>query len=417
MKALRVLSVSSLFPNTAQPSHGIFLEHRLKYLNQRRDVEVRIVAPIPWFPFSHKIFKTYGLYARASQHEERAGIQVLHPRFPVIAKVGVSATPLLMALWIARTLSKIRKSGFAFDVIDAYYLYPDGVAAALLGRWFNVPVVLTAFGSDVSQIPQSRLPRAQIIWAMRQAQGLTAVCDALRTQMNLLASMPGRVHVVMHGVDLVLFSPPVDRSAARSSMGLQGPTLLSAGSLIPRKGHDIAISALPMLPGIRLLVAGTGPLERVLRAQAQALGVSDRVSFLGQLSQHQLAVAMGAVDALTLCSDREGIANVLMEVMACGTPPIATPIWGTPEIISSPSVGVLMRDRSPEALAEGVRTLLSSPIDRAAVRKHAEKFTWASTVAQHVTVLRDAVSDYRSLKANGNGCHVAGRSNPSVGRA
>ena len=390
MQALRILSISSLFPNIAQPSHGIFLEHRLKHLNEHQEVDVKVVAPVPWFPFSHKFFRKYGIYARASRHEERAGMHVSHPRFPVVAKVGTSITPLLMALWIARTLARIRKDGFAFDVIDAYYLYPDGVAATLLGRWFNVPVVLTAFGSDVSQIPLSRLPRAQIIWAMRQAGGLTAVCDALRRRMNALASMSDRVHVVLHGVDLVLFSPPADRDAVRLSMGLRGPTLLSAGSLILRKGHGIAISALSALPGVRLLIAGTGPLERTLRAHARASGVNDRVSFLGQLSQRQLAAAMGAADALVLCSDREGIANVLMEAMACGTPSIATSVWGTPEVISTPVVGALMRDRSPEALAECVRVLLSLPIDRAAVRNHAEQFTWASTAAQHVAVLRKA---------------------------
>jgi glycosyltransferase involved in cell wall biosynthesis len=301
-----------------------------------------------------------------------------------------------MALALSPLLRHLLADPFDFDVIDAYYLYPDGVAAALLGAWFGRPVVLTALGSDVSLISRSGLPRRQMQWAMKRAQGLTAVCEALCDGMEEMGVAPGRARAVLHGVDLDLFRPPADRDAARKMLGIEGPTLLSAGSLIPRKGHHIAIAALPALPDIKLLVVGAGSMERELRDQALAAGVGDRVAFLGEVSQDRLSALMGAVDALVLCSDREGIANVLMESLACGTPVIATPVWGTPEIITTRDVGVLLSDRSPQALAAGVHAFLAHPPDRAAARRHAERFSWTSTATQHFATLQDAVRRFHN---------------------
>jgi teichuronic acid biosynthesis glycosyltransferase TuaC len=384
---LSVVALSSLFPNPLMPAHGIFLQHRLQHLAQRPGIEVRVVAPVPWFPFPQPRFGRYGAYARVPATATAGGLPVWHPRFMSIPKLGTPVTATAMALSVARQLRAFRREGFAFDVIDAYYLYPDGVAAALLGQWFGVPVVLTAFGSDVSQLPQYPLLRRQIAWSLRQASGMTAVCTALADGMRELD--PGaEVAVVLHGVDLALFRPAADRAAGRAEQNIVSPTLLSVGHLIPRKGHGIAIEALRLLPPeTNLLIVGQGPLEAELIAQARAQGVADRVRFRGYQPQPKLAALMGAVDALVLCSDREGIANVLLESMACGTPVVATPIWGTPELVEGAPGSVLAAARTPEAIAEGVRQLLATPIDHAAVRRYAERFTWAATAEQHEAVL------------------------------
>lgn len=398
---MKVLSLSSLFPNAIQPAHGIFLEHRLKHLAAYDGVDVTVIAPVPWFPSAHPAFGRYAVYSRVPEQDQRSGLHVLHPRFPAIPKLSAHGAGLLMALAVAPTIAALIKRGIRFDVVDGYYLYPDGVACALLAQWFNLPHVLTAFGSDVTQIPRARLPRLQVLWAARRAKGLTAVCDALRVELEALGVERSRVQVILHGVDLALFDVPQkqEREATRQQLGLQGTTLLSVGSLIPRKGHGIAISALRDLPGVKLLIVGVGPLEQALRSQVRAQSLSERVTFLGELSQDRLAAVMGAADALVLCSDREGIANVLMEAMACGTPVVATPVWGTPEVVSMPEAGILMRDRSPEALAEGVRAILAKPPHRASTRNHATRFTWSATAAQHAAVLHKAIATTSSVAA------------------
>ncbi len=389
---LKILSFSTLFPNAAQPRHGIFLEHRLAHLARAGALSIRHVAPVPYFPSGHPRFGRYAQFARVPDADVRAGLLVTYPRFPLLPKVSMSVAPWLLAASMLRHLRRIRRAGFDFDLIDAYYLYPDGVAAAVLARVLRKPLLLTAFGSDVSQIPAYALPRRALLWAARQAPLMTVVCQALKDELVRLGVPANRMRVVLHGVDLHLFRPPADRAALRDSLGMTGPTLLSVGHLIDRKGHDIAIRAMPDLPGHTLLIVGDGPREAALRQLACGLGLGGRVRFLGHVDQARLPALMGAADVLVNCSDREGIANVLIEAMACGTPVAATAVWGSPEAVTTPAAGVLLRERSAAALVDGVLALHAAPPDRAATRRHAETFTWERTAAEHLQAIRDTLA-------------------------
>ena len=389
---LKILSFSTLFPNTAQPRHGIFLEHRLAHLARAGTLSIRHVAPVPYFPSGHPRFGRYAQFARVPHADVRAGLPVTYPRFPLLPKVSMSAAPWLLAAAMLRHLRRIRRAGFDFDLIDAYYLYPDGVAAAVLARILRKPLLLTAFGSDVSQIPAYALPRRALLWAARQAPLMTVVCQALKDELVRLGVPADRMRVVLHGVDLHLFRPPADRAALRDSFGMAGPMLISVGHLIDRKGHDIAIRAMPDLPGHTLLIAGDGPREAALRQLACDLGLGERVRFLGHVDQDRLPALMGAADVLVNCSDREGIANVLIEAMACGTPVAATAVWGSPEAVTTPAAGVLLRERSAAALVDGIRALQAAPPDRAVTRRHAETFTWERTATEHLQAIRDTLA-------------------------
>lgn len=387
---LKVLSFSTLFPNEEQPRHGIFLRHRLAHLARVNDIQIQIVAPVPWFPWAHPAFGRYGVYSRVRQRAEEHGLAVFHPRYPVVPKIGMTVAALLMAAAMLPKLIAMRRT-FDFDIIDSYYLYPDGVAAMLLGLLLNRPVLLTAFGNDVSLLPNYAAVRIQILWALRRSAGVTAVCEALKSRLVELGADADKVRVILHGVDLNLFKPPIDRVMLRHRLGFDRPTLISVGHLIQRKGNDLAIAALADLPGTGLVIAGDGPEEASLRRLAITLGVADRVQFLGHVDQTLVPELLGAADALLLCSDREGIANVLMEALACGTPVAATPIWGSPEVLNTPEAGVLLKDRSVAAVVEGVRRLLASPPDRVATLKYAERFTWPETAARHAALIRSAV--------------------------
>jgi glycosyltransferase involved in cell wall biosynthesis len=137
-----------------------------------------------------------------------------------------------------------------------------------------------------------------------------------------------------------------------------------------------------------LVIAGSGPERQSLEALAGKLGVADKVRFTGQLENSELRSWYSAADALVLCSSREGWANVLLESMACGTPVIATNIWGTPEVVSTPVAGRLMADRTPAALAQSLAALLADYPSRADVRAHAEKFSWEATTASQLALFR-----------------------------
>ncbi len=374
-----ILTVTSLYPNAEMPAHGVFVENRLRHLMAAGGIRLRVVAPVPWFPFGSPRFGAYGRYARVPRREVRHGIDVAHPRYVVLPRIGMILAPALMYACLRRHVGRLLARGASFDLIDAHYFYPDGVAAALLGRATGRPVVITGRGTDLNLFPRYALPRRMIRWAARRAAGLVTVSAALKGALVELGIAADKVKVLRNGVDLDIFRPPADRAAFRQSLGLPRPTLLSVGHLIERKGHDLVIRALEELTDFDLVIVGTGPERGRLEALARAIGVAGRVRFAGAVDHAGLAVFYGAADALVLASSREGWANVLLEAMACGTPVVASAIWGTPEVVAAPEAGVLMDVRSPAGVAEGVRRLMSALPDRAATRRYAEGFAWDAT--------------------------------------
>jgi glycosyltransferase involved in cell wall biosynthesis len=273
-----------------------------------------------------------------------------------------------------------------FDAIDAHYFYPDGVAAVLLGLHFKKPVVVTARGSDLTLLGRHLVPRAMIKWAAHRADALITVSAGLREELRRFDVPADRITVLRNGVDLELFRP-VDRHVARAKLGIDRPCLVSVGHLIPRKGHDLAIRALPALPDFMLLIVGEGPERGGLETAASRIGVGARVRFLGAIPHEELREIYGAADTSILASSREGWANVLLESMACGTPVVASDIPGTREVVAERQAGFLMRDRSPEAIAEAVRAIFAEPIDRSATRAYAERFSWDATTNGQLAIL------------------------------
>lgn len=380
---MKILTFSTLFPNRERPGHGIFVETRLRHLIADGKVQARVVAPVPWFPFRDARFGQYANFARTPREETRSGIRVEYPRYPVLPKIGMNVAPLLLANAVKPVIGRIIDEGYDFDLIDAHYFYPDGVAAAMLARHFNKPVVITARGTDITLIPRYRRPRNLILAAARQADGVITVCQALKDEIVRLGVDADRVATLRNGVDLELFRP-IERERMRAHCGMDGFTLLSAGHLVPLKGHDLVIAALQKLPGARFFIAGSGPQRATLEELARRLNVFERVRFLGALPQAELRKHYGAADALVLASSREGWANVLLESMACGTPVVASRVWGTPEVVASPDAGVLMEERSADGIARAVRTLQTNYPDRAATRRYAEGFSWDETTAGQI---------------------------------
>ena len=375
---VNVLLFSTLYPTAARPQHGIFVETRLRHLLASGQVRATVIAPVPWFPSTNPRFGDYAVFARSPHAEERHGINILHPRYPLIPKIGMSIAPWLLARAVKPLLARLLAAGEKFDLIDAHYFYPDGVAAMLLGQWFGKPVVITARGTDLNLVPQYFGPRRMIRWAASHASGMVTVCRALKDVLVELGVPDERVSVLRNGVDLKLFQPR-ERTGLRAKLNLHGRTLLSVGWLIERKGHHHVIQAMARLSDCTLLIAGEGPQRGQLEALARQLGVSDRVHFLGALPQSALAEYYGAVDALVLASSREGWANVLLEAMACGTPVVASNIWGTPEVVADPVAGVLMPELSAAGVVTGVERLFAHYPDSGATRRYAERFSWDAT--------------------------------------
>lgn len=387
-----VLVVTTLYPNVIQFRHGVFVETRVKHVHQSGEINIKVIAPIPWFPFKFKYFPNYSKLVDIPRYEIRDDIEIYHPRYLVIPKIGMLLTPLFLGICIYNQIKRLQKKGYGFDVIDAHYYYPDGVAAAMVASWLNRPLVITARGTDINLIPNFVLPRKMIVWASKVARFNLAVCNALREKMLEIGVDESSTHVFRNGVDLNLFAP-LERYILREKWQVKTKLLISVGYLIERKGHHLIIEAMKSLPDYQLFIVGGGEWEGKLKSLALQMEVQDRVQFLGEVSQQQLPELYNCADALVLASSREGWANVLLEAMACGTPVVATNIWGTPEVIQSSEAGVLCQERSANGIVEGVTRLFNAYPDRRNTRTYAEKFSWDETTNGLVSLFSQIKQD------------------------
>jgi teichuronic acid biosynthesis glycosyltransferase TuaC len=387
---IRVLVFTTLYPSSALPGRGLFVEERVRQLKAHSPVSPTVVAPVPWFPRALRSLARYRGFALTPRREERHALSVEHPRYVTLPKIGMTIAPVLLALGSWRETQRAVRGGV--DLIDAHYFYPDGVAAALLSRWFGKPYVITARGTDVNVLPNYRLPRAWIRWAAKHASAIVAVSAALAERLQELGVDAAKIRVIRNGVNLERFSV-IDRAEARRKLGLpeDGRLALSVGNLVEGKGHQHAIAALAQLPGWQLRVAGVGEYEPTLRRLANELEVADRVTFAGLVPQEHLSVSYSAADLLILASAREGLPNVILEALACGTPVVASRVGGIPEVIDRAELGELIDEPSGATVARAVTRVAAAATDRQVLRAQAERFSWETTSRSQIELFHQVL--------------------------
>jgi glycosyltransferase involved in cell wall biosynthesis len=316
----------------------------------------------------------------------------------------MSAAPLALCAAILPFLRRQIRDGRDFDLIDAHYFYPDGVAAVLLGRALDRPVSVTARGSDLNVIAQHAMPRRWIRWAARNADGLVAVSGGLKRRLVALGVGADWVRVLRNGVDLALFRPH-DREATRRTLGFTRPSLLAVGNLVPLKRHWLIVEAIAQLPEVNLVIVGEGPERAGIERLARDHGVADRVRLLGRVPQDRLPEIYSAADLLLLVSTHEGWPNVLLESMACGTPVVVSPMDGIAGIVGASEAGRILADDTPSGLASAIRELLAALPSRAATRRYAEQFDWQSTTEGQIALFHEILE--RRSKIRSTPVHAA----------
>jgi teichuronic acid biosynthesis glycosyltransferase TuaC len=376
---LRVLTLATLFPSGARPTLGVFVERQTQGLAALAGVELEVVAPIglPAGPLARH--PHYADLRALPARETRNGLIVHRPRYRVAPWLGQARTARTIAQALLPAIGEIRER-FAFDLIDAEFFWPDGPAAMRLAQALGVPFSVKARGGDIHYWGKRPAIARQIVEAANEASGLLAVSETLRGDMAMLGIDPAKVKVHRTGIDLDRFRP-LDRAAAKAALGIAGPLLVAAGALVPRKGQALAIEALAAIPGATLLIVGGGPDRARLERLAKELGVAQRVRFLGVQPHEALPGLLGAADVTLLPSASEGLANVWVESLACGTPVVTGDVGGARETIDRPAAGRLVA-REPRAIADAARALLADPPDPALVRKSAERFSWDRNAAE-----------------------------------
>ena len=402
MAALRVLTFTSLFPSDARPRHGIFVENRLAHLVRDCDVDARVVVPVPWFPFRSSAFGAYARFAATPRRAVRGnGLQVSYPRYLMLPKIGVALQPNSMARAAMPDIRALIDAGWQPDLIDSHYLYPDGVAAAMLAHRLRIPFVMTARGTDVNVIAHMPGPGRRIIDSAARAAAVITVSSHLRDQLIKLGVEASKVTVLRNGVDLDVFRIE-DQPEARADLGLpaEGRLAVCVGNLVPEKGQALAIDALLDLKALRLIIVGDGPLRRELGERAERIGVAARVEFRTAMPQRDLSRLYCAADLLLLTSEREGWPNVVLEAMACGTPVVGFDVGAVREMIVGDDVGRVVPTRDSAALAAAAAQVLAMPARRELIRQHASRYDWSSVSrGQWQTFERAIIGTLRSTPA------------------
>lgn len=383
----RIVVFTSLFPNPAQPNAGLFIRERMFRVGET--LPLKVVAPVPWFPFQRliRIWKPH-FRPEVPTAETQAGIEVFHPRFFSVPGIFKSLDGFFMALGSLSTLRQLKRQS-DFQIIDSHFAYPDGYAATLLGRWLGVPVTITLRGTE-ARLCRSFLGRRLVFKALSRAARIFSVADALKRTALSLGIAADRIRVVGNGVDINKFSA-IPQHEARSALSLPAdvPILVSVGGLCERKGFHRVIECLPDLkdrfPGIRYLIVGgpsaEGDWSDRLQRQVAELGLNQTVHFLGPMPPDRLKIPLSAGTVFVLATRNEGWANVFLEAMACGLPVITTDVGGNAEVVCKPELGKIVPFGERKALGQAIVDALEMDWDREKIADHARANSWEQRVA------------------------------------
>ena len=391
-KIMHILTFSSLFPNALSPDFGTFVFQRTSCLAKRNRNFVEVVAPVPYAPKFLK-WTDWGSVTSIPQLEKVGNLQVHHPRYPLVPKISM---PLHGLLIYAGCLAFVRNlhEKYRFDCIDAHYVYPDGLAAVLIGRSLGIPVVVSARGTDIHTFPGFTTIRPQIRWVLRHASGVAAVSDSLRRIMLNLEPTLTDVQTIGNGVDHQRFFPE-DRLLAREKLGLdpKDRIIVSVAALKHVKGPDLLVRAVSLLKknvaGCKLLMVGAGPELEPLQRLARRLGCADTCRFVGSVPNEQLRTYFSAADVSGLTSRKEGWPNVVLESLACGTPVVATAVGAVPELLADPEHGIIV-DPTPEAIQQGLSRALLQKWNPETISAYAQCHTWEIAATQTEDLLMRA---------------------------
>src|SRR5208283_2148243 len=311
----------------------------------------------------------------------------------LVPKVSMPLHGLLMYAGCMGYVKRLHQK-WGCDCIDAHYVFPDGLAAVLLGRSLGIPVVVSARGTDIHTFQGFTTVRPQICWALRHAAGVIAVADSLAKIMLDLEPGLKDVQTIGNGVDGHRFFPE-DQRKAREELRLdpQDRIIVSVGALKRVKGPDLLVRAAALLKKslarCKVLFVGVGPELGSLQQLAEQLDCADICQFVGPVPNEQLRTYFSAADVSCLASRKEGWPNVILESLACGTPVVATGVGAVPQLLGDPELGIVV-DPTPEAIQAGLLRALQKNWDAEALSAYAQGHTWENVAARVEAVLKRA---------------------------
>ncbi|TDP06536.1 PEP-CTERM/exosortase A-associated glycosyltransferase [Roseateles asaccharophilus] len=296
------------------------------------------------------------------------------------------------------------------QIIHAHSPVLNALPAIKVARILGIPVVyeIRAFWEDAAVDHGTtregslryRLTRALETYALRRVDHVFTICEGLRSDIVARGISADKVTVIPNAVDIENFEPGGQADEAlKTRLGLAGCTVLGfIGSFYAYEGLDLLLQALPAIlaqrPDVRVLLVGGGPQDAALKAQAEALGLGDKVVFTGRVPHAEVNRYYDLVDVLVYPRHSMRLTELVtplkpLEAMAQGRILLASDVGGHQELIRDGETGVLFKSGDAAALARAVLGLLSRPHTWDALRAQGRRFVeternWARSVSNYV---------------------------------
>jgi len=365
----RIVMIASSYPRFAGDSVGSFMEPIAQGIAARGH-EVHLVAP--WHPKWDRPKTDRGVHFHLFHYAPIEALNTFGYAEGMRADVrlrasAVAVAPLaVLAGWFKalRVAQKKRAT-----IIHAHWVIPGGVIGAAAAG--SVPLVISLHGSDVFVAERHSLARLAARTAFKRASWVTACSEDLRSRASAIGANAARSNVIPYGVDGDRFKPDADaRARGREMLGIADnvPLIFAVGRLVKKKGFEYLIDAAALLkaqcPDLRVAIAGNGDLDASLRLRAHAQGVGETVQFLGVVSHDVVPTLLAAADVAVAPSvhdeagNVDGLPNTVMEIMASGTPLVATPAGGIGAVATDGVTARLVPERDVRALASAIEGLL-----------------------------------------------------------
>ena len=383
---------ASLFPSSVTPYTGLFVSHRLSALRAYLPQETPffIVSPTPYFPFKHKCFKHYSIYAQKPKNIiQYKGFDVAYPRYIQVPLSNSCFSGYFTYLSIKHYYQYFIKKYGLPKMLIAEYGFPDAIAIYELSKIHNIPYCVTMRGSDISYFMMINAIRPKMILALMNAKAIICVSHTMKQELNDIFNIPSdKITVIGNGVSNHIFK--ITQSDIRNKYHITTLYIIcSVGGLIQRKNHQFAIQAMQYLPNHSLLIVGTGAEHNNLKALIEQLNLQNRVFLLGEKSQELLAEIYSNSDLFLLCSLSEGRPNVVLEALACGTPVLTSAVQGVDELITHDNYGKIVNIKTiePKILADTIQVMCLNNYSKDIIQEHGHRFSWEKSAQTYGDIL------------------------------
>lgn len=405
MTSKRLLIVTNLYPNPLEPTRGIFIQQLVERLKSA--YEINVLCPLPWFP-NLKIFSGMKKWHKFSQIPSRAainGIDVHYPRYLVIPRfLGFLHSVFLYASILGKIQKMDKKT--KIDLINAFWLFPDGIAAVWAARKLKIPVVISARGCDINLYKSFAFRLPQIKMALRSADFVTAMSLEQKHTIENLGIPAEKIAVIHNGIDFNKFDIK-NMSECRNQLNLpqNKRIILYIGRFEEEKQVSYLIRAAARVRNekkhdIQVELIGDGSLRNALKKEAKNLSLEALVTFRGEKKHEEIVKWMGASDLLCLPSKREGCPNVVLEALACGTPVVAPAVGAVPEIINVVN-GCLYSINTVDSLTSSLFEALEKNWEKTKIRESVRSISWEKTAGEYQKI-------YTRILTREKGCVCAG---------